>query len=254
MIFGHILPFFGMIKPDFITKTLLEAYQTKRITEAGKKIHRAINLEILCLSALVDWARERGYCIDPLVRIKPLPYKAPMPQPLSLDEMVAFLNACKPAYLAYFLILYHAGLRKDESQKLKWTDVDLERGVLHIKGKGGKERVIGITGTLRDALSLLSRNSEYVFISPKTHKPIGDVRKTIATTKKAAGINRRINPHLLRHTFATHQLELKTDLRTLQAMLGHASITTTQVYTHVSSSMIQRAADTLDAAYRQRSG
>ena len=254
IIFGNILPFFGMMKPDFITKSLVEAYQSKRIEQAGKKIHRSINIEINCLSAMVNWARERGYCIEPLVSIKPLPYKAPIPQPLSLEEMITFLRECKPSYRAYFLALYHAGMRKDESQNLRWPDVDLERGLLHIKGKGGKERVVGMTGTLREALMELPRSSDRVFISPKTHKPIGDVRKTIITTKKAAGISRRVYPHLLRHTFATHQLELNTDLRTLQSMLGHASITTTQIYTHVSSSMIQRAADTLDAAYKRGIG
>ena len=138
MLFGNLLSFFGSMAPDFITKNILDAYMTKRTNESKKKIYRQINVEILCLSALVKWAKDRGYCIDELVKIKALPYKRPIPSILSIDEMKALLLACDPFYRVYFFVLYYAGLRGNEAKTLKWPDVDFSRGYLVITGKGDK--------------------------------------------------------------------------------------------------------------------
>ena len=250
-LFGRILPFFGNMKPDFITKNILEAYQSKRLKESGKKIHRAINIELGDLSALTEWGKDHGYCIDSLARIRPLPYKRPIPKVLSLEEMVSFILHCKPVYVAYYLGLYHCGLRSDEAKNLTWANVNYERNCLIVKGKGNKERIIGMTETFKMALLALPRTQEHVFISPKTKRPMGDTRKTISATRKLSGIERHINPHLLRHTFATHLHEQGETLRTIQALLGHSDIRTTQIYTHVSSSGLSKAAYKLDEAFKQ---
>ncbi len=263
MLFGYLLPFFGNMRPDFITKSLLEAYQTSRLnapikfSKHGKplkqyKRSRAVNLEILCLSSMIEWGREHGYCVDPLVKIKPLPYKKPLPSVLSAEEIKSFLSECPPVYKAYLLALYHCGMRKNEAKNLKWTDVDFERGIIHIIGKGNKERIVGLTDTLKESLQSLQRADIRVFVSPRTNMPIGDIRKTIESARKRAGIQRHINPHLLRHTFATHLLELDVDLRTIQDLLGHADVSTTQIYTHVSINRILSAAKALDEALKKK--
>src|SRR3990172_5506378 len=148
MLFGNLLSFFGSMAPDFITKNILDAYKTKRANESGK-IYRQINVEILCLSALVKWAKERGYCIDDLVKIKALPYKRPIPSILSIEEMKAFLLACDPFHRVYFFTLYYGGLRGNEAKTLKWPDVDFSRGYLVITGKGNKQRIVPFDATLR---------------------------------------------------------------------------------------------------------
>ena len=245
MLFGNLLAFFGSMSPDFITKNILDAYVQKRVNESGK-IYRQINVEILCLSALVKWAKDRGYCIDELVKIKPLPYKRPMPSVLSIDEMKAFLLACEPFYRVYFFVLYYAGLRGNEAKTLRWPDVDFSRGYLVITGKGDKQRIVPFDATLRKALESLPRLNEWVFPSKRTGRPLVNVRKAIARAKKAAGIEKRINPHLLRHSFATHLLELGHDIRYIQALLGHAEISTTQIYTHVASDRLRQVVHSLE--------
>ncbi len=242
MLFGNLLSFFGSMAPDFITPNILDAYKTKRDNESSpRKIYRQINLEILCLSAMVKWAKKRGYCVDALVKTAALPYKRPLPNVLSIAEMRAFLLACDRFYRVYFFTLYYGGLRSDEAKKLTWPDVDFERGTLRILGKGNKLRIVPFDNTLR--LALLTIKPEMVvnqFVFPSRRKkmegrPIVDVRKAIIRAKKAAKIDKRITPHLLRHSFATHLLEFGQDTRFIQALLGHASINTTQIYTHVAS-------------------
>lgn len=245
MLFGNLLSFFGGIAPDFITRSFLDAYKTKRVNESGH-IYRQINVEMLCLSALVRWAKERGHCIDDLVKIKSLPYKRPIPSILSIDEMKALLLACDPFYRVYFFVLYYAGLRGNEAKTLKWQDVDFNRGYLVITGKGNKQRIVPFDETLLKALKSLPRLNDYVFPSKRTGKPLVDVRAPLSRARKKAGIEKRITPHLLRHSFATHLLELGHDIRYIQALLGHAEISTTQIYTHVASNRLREVIHSLE--------
>jgi site-specific recombinase XerD len=245
MLFGNILSFFGRMAPDFITRNLLDAYKTKRVNEAGH-IYRQVNVELLCLSALVKWAKERGYCIDELVKSKPLPYKRPIPSILSIDEVKAFLLGCDPFYRVYFFVLYYAGLRGNEAKTLKWQDVDFARSYLVVKGKGDKQRIIPFDKTVKKALESLPRKSEYVFSSKRTGRHLVDVRAALQRAKKVAGIEKRITPHHLRHSFATHLLELGHDIRYIQALLGHAEISTTQIYTHVASNRLRDVVKSLE--------
>jgi integrase/recombinase XerD len=213
----------------------------RRGTYTGK-----INIEILCLSALVKWAKDRGYCVDEMVKVKPLPYKRPLPSVLSIEEMKAFLLACDPFYRVYFFVLYYAGLRGNEAKTLKWQHVDFSRGYLVITGKGNKQRIVPFDATLRKALESLPRANEHVFPSKRTGKPLVDVRAALRRARKAAGIEKKITPHLLRHSFATHLLELGHDIRYIQALLGHAEISTTQIYTHVASNRLREIVHSLE--------
>lgn len=237
MMLSQVLPFFRNMYPDYITPQIIEKFKTKRIAESGK-VHRQINKELMLLSHLTKWAARKGLCCDPLPRFDYLPYKRPIPSTLSKPELLKFIGVMSPFYQALFLCLYQGGLRSQEACRLKWDQVHAQQGFILVKGKGGKQRVVPMTKTLRGAFSALKRESDYCFPSPskqvKDGSPVKWLRKPIERYKKLAGIERHITPHCLRHSFATHLLESDADLRTIQSLLGHESISTTQIYMHVS--------------------
>ena len=141
-------------------------------------------------------------------------------------------------------LLYACGLRVSEATTLRGAQIDLGAGFVTVIGKGNKERVVPLGRPARAALAayvegerprlLRGRASPYVFVGP-TGRPLTRqaVWKLVRRRALAAGLGRRVSPHVLRHTFATHLLAGGADLRIVQALLGHADIATTQVYTHV---------------------
>ena len=241
MLYKNLLPFFGSMQPDRITKSFIQAYKAKRTDDGKKKIHRAVNLELMCLRRLIAWGAEEGrnYC-EPPAKIEMLPHKKKIPQVISREQVKIFFDALSPERRSLFVVMYSAGLRKDEVCNIRKADV--VNGVVIVHGKGDKERKVPLTKTALDAIQVqLKRleNSEYksnlLFPSRKTGKQLTDIRKPIQTAMKKAGIEGRITPHMFRHSFATHLLEAGQDLRTIQELLGHEELSTTQIYTHVAT-------------------
>ena len=148
-------------------------------------------------------------------------------------------------------LLYATGLRVSELVTLKVRDVNMEAGFLLTMGKGEKERLVPIGESARAALAdysavarpNLDRSgaSQYLFLSrlgrEMTRQAFWNIIKKRAM---GAGITRNISPHTLRHSFATHLLENGADLRSVQIMLGHADLSTTQIYTHVTRERLKR--------------
>jgi integrase/recombinase XerD len=180
-----------------------------------------------------------------------------LPQPLSRVECEALLVAPDPRTpagrrdRAMLELLYATGLRVSELVSLQLNDLDLEARVLVARGKGNKERLVpvggpaaesvkGYLGGAREAL-LKGRRSKDLFVSPRGHRLTRQgFAKLLGRCARKAGIARRISPHKLRHSFATHLLAGGADLRAVQAMLGHADVTTTQIYTHVDTTQARR--------------
>lgn len=174
-----------------------------------------------------------------------------LPKSLEVDEVARLLDAPDPRDelglrdKAMFETLYATGLRVSELISLKMDDVDLRGGYLRCVGKGDKERVVPlgevamqwIEAYVERARGTLAKGvrSEFLFLT-KQGRPMSRIMfwKLVQNYSHRAGIAKQITPHMLRHSFATHLLERGADLRSLQEMLGHASIATTQVYTHVS--------------------
>jgi integrase/recombinase XerD len=141
-------------------------------------------------------------------------------------------------------VMYATGLRVSEVAALTGTQVRLEEGFVTVLGKGGKERVVPLGRRAKEALVeylgserprlLGGRASPYVFVRPGG-KALSrqSIWKLVRRRARAAGVHQRVTPHTLRHTFATHLLGGGADLRVVQALLGHADIGTTQIYTHV---------------------
>lgn len=240
MLYGQILPFFGMMYPDLIDPIVIEKYKIKRLSD-GIKRHRQINLELLCLSHLIQWANTQGLCNNPPIKMSPLPYKKKLPLTLEHNELMALIEVMDSYHRCLFLSMYHGGLRSQEACNLKISDVNLDRGFLIVNGKGGRQRIIKMSELLLDAWKVYHptiKSKEWCFPSlsrkAKTNTPVKWLRYPIEQAKERAGITKRITPHMLRHSFATHLLEGNADLRTIQELLGHKEVTTTQIYTHVS--------------------
>ena len=250
MLYGAIIPFFGNMYPDLINRSDIELYQRKRKAEIlspmAKGGNALINKEILCLSAMIRWAMDK-YCTGKLADHKRLPYQRPMPVVLSKEECLRFIAHAGSFWRVLFLCLYHAGLRKEECLSLTVDKVHLNQGYIHIIGKRGRERLVPITGMLRDALAeyLPTVEGELVFVNKRTGQKYTDIRKAIDRVKKDAGIVKRVVPHGLRHSFATHLLESGADLVSVQDLLGHSEISTTRLYTTVAYSHLKDAIERL---------
>jgi len=183
-----------------------------------------------------------------------------IPKFLNLSDIERLLEApseARPTGLrdrAMLQVLYATGLRVSELCRLRVSDLDTSLGYLRTTGKGNKQRLVPIgdcaiqavdryLATARGAL-LKGRSSRYLFVTarggPMTRQAFWIL---LARYGKQAGIFHGLSPHVLRHSFATHLLEGGADLRSVQVMLGHADISTTQIYTHVMRSRLRETVD-----------
>jgi len=168
-----------------------------------------------------------------------------LPRVLDMVEVVALLGALlSPLYRIVAIVMYATGLRITEAILLQVGDIDAARGVIRVRGKGGKTREVKLGPKLLDALRTYWRVARpplpYLFVSPTTGKPVRAeaVRTAIRRARVDAGLKKHVTPHMLRHSFATHLLEAGTDVRVIQHLLGHASVATTQGYTRVSTAIV----------------
>ena len=183
-----------------------------------------------------------------------------LPQTLDVDQMARLLafkprNALETRDLALMELFYSGGLRLAELTALKLKDLDLATGSARVVGKGRKERIAPVGGkaikALRDWLgqraSMAHAHCETVFVG-RNGGPLSAraVQLRVAARARAQGLPQHVHPHLFRHSFATHLLESSRDLRGVQELLGHANISTTQVYTHLD---FQHLARTYDQAH-----
>ena len=147
--------------------------------------------------------------------------------------------------------LYSCGLRVSELINLKLSDIHLQEGFIKITGKGNKTRIVPISGTalkyinfyiekMRDHIAINNENKDYLFLNRRGRKLTRVMIFTIVKQLvEAAGIDKNVSPHTFRHSFATHLVEGGADLRAVQEMLGHESIQTTEIYTHLDSSYLR---------------
>jgi integrase/recombinase XerC len=184
-----------------------------------------------------------------------------LPHALTVDEAFRLLDAPdahKPLgsrNRAILELLYSSGLRVGELTSLNLDDLDLGGGMVRVMGKGGKERIVPIGSKAVEALRLyLARRGElkkkgestppYLFLNRRGGRLTPrSVARMIATYRLHGGITKETTPHTFRHSFATHLLDAGADLRGIQELLGHTSLSTTQKYTHVSSAKLMEVYD-----------
>lgn len=191
-----------------------------------------------------------------------------LPRDLTVDEMFNLLehvqgdDVAAARDLAILELLYAAGLRVGELIGLNLDDVDLSAGVVRVLGKGGKERMVPFGSKASRALrrwrdrsqELRAKTGELAMFLNLRGGRLTDrsVRRILGRRLREAAIHARVSPHALRHSFATHLLGAGADLRAIQELLGHASLSTTQRYTHVSTDAIMRVYDKAHPRARKR--
>lgn len=206
------------------------------------------------VSALRGWCRflvREGLAKDnPLRDLAPARRARRLPKTLTVQEVTALLDlpplpgAEDQRDRTMLEVLYASGLRVSELISLEVAQVDLNVGCLRVRGKGAKERLVPMGQAARDALAAYVDHARPAILKGRSSRMVFVSRLGRALTRQAfwkllrqraqrAKIATPISPHMLRHSFATHLLEGGADLRAVQAMLGHANIATTQIYTHV---------------------
>jgi integrase/recombinase XerD len=193
---------------------------------------------------------------DPSRNIKTPKMKRSIPSFLSLEDVERLLSSPNPESYegirdrAMLETLYASGIRASELVNLELNSVNFELGYLIVYGKGSKERLVPTGEKARAALKdylalsrpniLKTRSSPYLFVTRRgegmTRQGFWKILKNYAIK---CGISKKISPHTIRHSFATHLLERGADLRTIQIMLGHSDISTTQIYTHIANERLK---------------
>ena len=178
-----------------------------------------------------------------------------LPTYLPIDESEALLRATAaptPSTVrdrAVLEVLYATGVRVAELAGLDVEDTDLREGAVRVTGKGGKERIVPMGRKAVEALRAYlqqggERASGPLFLNGRGGRlTVRSVHRIVRARARAAGLARRVSPHTLRHTFATHLLDAGADLRLIQELLGHARLGTTQKYTHVSTDRLMKVYD-----------
>jgi site-specific recombinase XerD len=166
------------------------------------------------------------------------------PNAAEIDQLLETVDGDSPLALrnrALLELLYSAGLRSAEAVSLDLADVDFEREVVHVRGKGGKERVLPLGEEAAHRLAMYLRDGRPTLATGANDPVFLSARGRRLETSTVRRLLR--HPHRLRHAFATHLLEGGADLRVIQELLGHASLSTTQIYSHVDARRLKRVYD-----------
>jgi len=250
--YGHLLPFFKEYKPYRIDSDLIEDYKQERFEESqsGRKINRSVQLELIYLHGMLAWAADekRGYCNAPGKWDKPK-YKRPIPSVWTVDEMQRLFGEFSTFHKALFGCLYFGQLRRNEAVNLRIRDVQPASAEIRVLGKGDKLRIVTIppilVSFLEDHIKALEKKEakDLLFPSPVTGGVLKELKTVLKLAKQRAKIDKRLHPHLFRHSGATHMLEAGQDSRIIQKQLGHADISTTQWYTQVAKETRKKAVE-----------
>lgn len=173
-----------------------------------------------------------------------------LPEVLSVEEVLSIIQAASnPRDYAILQVLYGCGLRVSEACALKISDVFLDDMFVKVLGKGSKERLVPLAPSVADAISsylssrpVPDRQCEDILFLNRFGRQLSRVSvfKMVKACALVSGVDKEISPHTFRHSFATHMIENGADLRAVQEMLGHESILTTEIYTHVDSATWQK--------------
>ncbi len=244
-------------------KPLLEADAALVADFLGNRFHAGISARTAA-RLLSSLRRLFGYCLrENLIKVDPTGLIAsphigkPLPLSLSEHDVDLLLSAPETSHAlghrdkTMLEMLYATGLRVSELTNLTFAEISFRQGVVRVTGKGNKERLVPVG---EEAISWLEsylqaarpailggRQSDFLFVTRRgscmTRQAFWHIIKRYA---KKAGINRDLSPHTLRHAFATHLLNHGADLRVVQLLLGHADLSTTQIYTHIAQERLQQ--------------
>jgi len=264
--YRHALGLLCALAPD----TRLDALDTARLRRFVGLLHaqgftgRTLAKTLSAWRGLYRWlVRHRRFRVNPVQGLRPPKSPRALPKALSVEETEQLLAAepeSKPPLLrdqAMFELMYSSGLRLAELVALDTGDgrLDLREGEVTVTGKGSKTRTVPVGTRAREALrrwlevraQLASAQERALFVGARGKRIAPRVvNARLKALAKRRGVRMPVHPHVLRHSFASHVLQSSQDLRAVQEMLGHSSISTTQVYTHLD---FQALAKVYDAAH-----
>lgn len=242
----------NLVKSPYLEE-LLERKIKASVKEWNKMSFATQNRKYACIKSFLRWLFVEGFINRDLqvnIRLPKVPHR--LPHYLSVDEVLCLIKVLQKEKkdkkenqrdLILVLLLYGGGLRVSEACHLKWKQVDFKKGVLRIRGKGGKERLCILPQPVLAELKFFASLSSSNKVFPPDFSP----RKAYDRVRywgKKAGLNKPLSPHVLRHSFATHLLNSGSDLRSIQELLGHESLSATQKYTHLQMSHLAKILET----------
>lgn len=236
--------------PDQVGPDEVRAYQLHLIRErVATPSH--VNIVVCALRFFYGVTLGRSFVIKRMPFQKRLKKK---PLVLSRQEMASFFAHTDSLKMkAVFTTIYDCGLRLGEARLLRVSDIDGKREVIRVqRGKGGRDRYVKLSPKLRELLREYYRQcrpTNWLFENKENLEPISEssVQRAFHRARVAAGITKTVTVHSLRHTFATHLLEEGVDIRRIQMLLGHTSVRTTQIYTHVEGDFLRQTPSLLDS-------
>jgi site-specific recombinase XerD len=235
-----------LLGPDEIHRYQLHLFKEKKVSTSSHNQTMAALRFFYTITLGKQWS------------VRHIPYakrERKLPSVLSHAEVSRFLRSIKSLkYRALFMTAYAAGLRVSEVAALRTGDLDSQRRVIHIRNaKGLKDRYVMLSPRLltllREYWKTIRPQGQFLFPGVPPDRPLSRVAISLACQKIArdSGIAKRITPHTLRHSFATHLLEAGTDLRTIQVLLGHRSLHTTALYLHISGKAVSAVRSPFDS-------
>lgn len=250
--FAHFILHRYDVEPKRVEREMIERYMEWIYSRGREKSSQARNLSgiksfynFLLLSDIIE--------SSPAEHILPPKAARHLPDTLSVEEIDRIISTIDHSTTkglrdrAILEVLYSCGLRVSELCELKLSDLFFGEGYIRVTGKGDKQRLVPISGIARDRIQLYleqrhtdSRSEESVFLNNRGTKLTRVMIFTIIKqATKLAGIDKKISPHTLRHSFATHLLEGGADIRQVQELLGHENILTTEIYTHLDTTHLR---------------
>jgi len=238
---------------DMLDKTDIRNYLAQLVR--SKKTKRTIARKLSGLKAFFDYLVKSGQIRVNPAQTVPFPkLERTIPQFLSIEDMFRLLDSIPTdtlldkRNLAMFETFYSTGMRVSEMEGLNIQDIDFKRQVINVFGKGSRERVVPVGKRALTAVkayrSVLKENFIPAFLNKNfTRLTSRSIRRILNRLVQDCQLNVSVSPHTLRHSFATHMLDCGADLRGIQEIMGHASLSTTQIYTHVSMDRLMQVYD-----------
>ena len=246
----------GITNPQEITVVEIRAFLAELLSGGVSK--RSLARKLSTLRAFFGHLADSGEVAgNPAESIRTPRFKRNLPEFLDLEQAKQMVEAPGVDFkrlsardAAILELMYSSGMRVSELVSLDVDEIDLNSGVVRIIGKGSKERLVPVGSYAANAVrryihSRKAKRGEQALIVNRfgTRITTRSIRRIVDKYARQLGLSGKISPHTLRHTFATHMLDAGCDLRTLQEMLGHSSLSTTQVYTHVTTRRMQEVYD-----------
>lgn len=233
---------FSRKQPDSVEKEDVKKYLAHLVGQE-KRAPRSVNLARAALLFFYNQVLEKNFATIKIPKVQ-----KSLPAVLTKDEVKRLIQAAKTRKSRFIIqLLYGTGLRVSELVRLKTSDLQLDQGVAWVRGgKGGKDRMALLPMDLYNVLERKNPDT-YVLEGPNGQLRERTVQAVVKRAAERAGIPKKVTPHTLRHSFATHLLESGNDIRVIQELLGHSNVQTTQIYTHVSDDRKRNIKNPLDS-------